>query len=286
MGRPYLTDSGRTVEILQKYGIRAQKRFGQNFLTDAHVLDQILEAAEIGKEDFVLEIGPGIGTLTQYLADAAGEVCAVEIDKNLLPVLQETLREWPNVTVINEDILKLDLKAVLPGEKKGKVCANLPYYITTPVLMKLLESRLPLASVTVMVQKEVALRMTASPGTKDYGALTLAVAYYTKAELVCQVPPHCFIPRPQVGSAIVHMRIREKPAISVTDEEKLFSLIRTGFGQRRKTLVNTILNSTDFSCSREKVEDSLKKLGLDERIRGEALNLEQFGLLSDLLQKE
>ena len=249
-----------TIEIIQKYNFAFQKRFGQNFLIDGHVIEKIIRAAEITKDDVVLEIGPGIGTMTQYLAEAAGEVFAVEIDKNLLPILAETLAEYDNVTVVNEDILKVDI-AALTGGRPVKVVANLPYYITTPIIMGLFENHIPATSITVMVQKEVAERMQAGPGGKDYGALSLAVQYYAEPYIVANVPPNCFMPRPNVGSAV----------------------IRLTFNQRRKTLQNGINNSAELSISKDAVVEALRKMGLSESIRGEALTLAQFAELSDLL---
>lgn len=234
-----LSNPKKTIEVIQKHGFDFQKKFGQNFLIDPHVLDKIIAAAGITKDDFVLEIGPGIGTMTQYLAEAAREVTAVEIDRNLIPILEETLAEYDNVTVINQDILKLDLEA-LSQEKNGgrpiKVVANLPYYITTPIIMGLYESHVPVNSITVMVQKEVAQRMQAGPGSKDYGALSLAVQYYASPYIAANVPPNCFMPRPNVGSAVIHLESYQNPPVSVKDEKLMFALIRASFNQRRKTL--------------------------------------------------
>lgn len=273
-----------TIEIIKKYNFAFQKRFGQNFLIDGHVIEKIIRASEITKEDTILEIGPGIGTMTQYLAEAAGKVYAVEIDKNLLPVLEETLSEYDNVTVINDDILKVDIKALL-GEDAGnvKVVANLPYYITTPIIMGLFENHIPAKSITVMVQKEVALRMQAGPGTKDYGALSLAVQYYAQPYIVANVPANCFMPRPNVGSAVIRLTRWENPPVKVKDETLMFKLIRASFNQRRKTLQNGINNASDLSFTKEQVVDALQKMGLSESVRGEALTLEQFAMLSDLL---
>lgn len=274
-----------TIEILQKYNFNFQKKFGQNFLIDTSVLDRIIAAAEITDEDICLEIGPGIGTMTQYLAERAGEVIAVEIDRNLIPILEETLGNYDNVTIINEDILKLDIPGIL--EQKGgrpvKVVANLPYYITTPIIMGLFEKHIPLKSITVMVQKEVAERMQARPGTKDYGALSLAVQYYARPEVVANVPPNCFIPRPNVGSAVVRLIRYEKPAVQVEDEGRLFSIIRASFGQRRKTLVNGLANAPELGLPKERTAAVLEEMGLSPMIRGEALTLEQFAELSDRL---
>ncbi len=271
-----------TIEIIKKYNFAFQKRFGQNFLIDGHVVEKIINAAEITKEDTVLEIGPGIGTMTQYLAEAAGKVYAVEIDKNLLPVLAETLGEYDNVTVVNEDILKVDIME-LTGGVPVKVVANLPYYITTPIIMGLFENHIPAKSITVMVQKEVAERMQAGPGTKDYGALSLAVQYYAKPYIVANVPPNCFMPRPNVGSAVIRLTNYEKPQIEVKDEALMFKLIRASFNQRRKTLQNGINNSPELSFTKQQVVYALNEMGLPETIRGEALTLEQFAILSNLL---
>lgn len=271
-----------TIEIIQKYNFAFQKRFGQNFLIDGHVIEKIIWAAEITKDDVVLEIGPGIGTMTQYLAEAAGEVFAVEIDKNLLPILAETLAEYDNVTVVNEDILKVDI-AALTGGRPVKVVANLPYYITTPIIMGLFENHIPATSITVMVQKEVAERMQAGPGGKDYGALSLAVQYYAEPYIVANVPPNCFMPRPNVGSAVIRLTRHTEPKIVVKDEKFMFKLIRASFNQRRKTLQNGINNSAELSISKDAVVEALRKMGLSESIRGEALTLAQFAELSDLL---
>ena len=271
-----------TIEIIQKYNFAFQKRFGQNFLIDGHVIEKIIRAAEIKKDDVVLEIGPGIGTMTQYLAEAAGEVFAVEIDKNLLPILAETLAEYDNVTVVNEDILKVDI-AALTGGRPVKVVANLPYYITTPIIMGLFENHIPATSITVMVQKEVAERMQAGPGGKDYGALSLAVQYYAEPYIVANVPPNCFMPRPNVGSAVIRLTRHTEPKIVVKDEKFMFKLIRASFNQRRKTLQNGINNSAELSISKDAVVEALRKMGLSESIRGEALTLAQFAELSDLL---
>ena len=271
-----------TIEIIQKYNFAFQKRFGQNFLIDGNVIEKIIRAAEITKDDVVLEIGPGIGTMTQYLAEAAGEVFAVEIDKNLLPILAETLAEYDNVTVVNEDILKVDI-AALTGGRPVKVVANLPYYITTPIIMGLFENHIPATSITVMVQKEVAERMQAGPGGKDYGALSLAVQYYAEPYIVANVPPNCFMPRPNVGSAVIRLTRHTEPKIVVKDEKFMFKLIRASFNQRRKTLQNGINNSAELSISKDAVVEALRKMGLSESIRGEALTLAQFAELSDLL---
>lgn len=275
-----------TIAVLQKYNFNFQKKFGQNFLIDTSVLDRIIAAAEITKEDCVLEIGPGIGTMTQYLAENAREVAAVEIDRNLIPILEETLSEYDNVTVINDDILKVDINKIVEEKNGGrpvKVVANLPYYITTPIIMGLFEKHVPLKSITIMVQKEVADRMQVGPGTKDYGALSLAVQYYAKPELVANVPPNCFIPRPNVGSAVVRLTRYEEPPVQVEDEKKMFSLIRASFNQRRKTLLNGLGNAPELGISKERVAAVLEEMGLSPTVRGEALTLEQFARLSNLL---
>lgn len=281
-----LSNPKKTIEVIQKHGFDFQKKFGQNFLIDPHVLDKIIAAAGITKDDFVLEIGPGIGTMTQYLAEAAREVTAVEIDRNLIPILEETLAEYDNVTVINQDILKLDLEA-LSQEKNGgrpiKVVANLPYYITTPIIMGLYESHVPVSSITVMVQKEVAQRMQAGPGSKDYGALSLAVQYYASPYIAANVPPNCFMPRPNVGSAVIHLESYQNPPVSVKDEKLMFALIRASFNQRRKTLQNGLNNSQELSFTKEQIAEAIEKMGLSPSVRGEALTLEQFAKLSDLL---
>ena len=286
MKTPTLGNPQNTIEILQKYNFNFQKKFGQNFLIDEHVLDKIIRAAEITKDDYVLEIGPGIGTMTQYLACAAREVTAVEIDRALIPILEDTLKEYDNVSIINEDILKVDI-AALAKEKNGgrpiKVVANLPYYITTPIIMGLFESRVPLKSITIMVQKEVADRMQVGPGTKDYGALSLAVQYYAKPEIVANVPPNCFIPRPNVGSAVIRLTRYEEPPVQVKDEKKMFALIRASFNQRRKTLVNGLGNAGLPGITKESAAAALTQMGLSPTVRGEALTLEQFARLSDLL---
>ncbi len=273
-----------TIEILQKYNFNFRKKYGQNFLVDTTVLDRIIAAAEISAEDCVLEIGPGIGTMTQYLAESAGEVVAVEIDDNLIPILEDTLSGYSNVTIIRDDILKVDINRIV-AEKNGgrpvKVVANLPYYITTPIIMGLFENHIPLKSITVMVQKEVAERMQVGPGTKDYGALSLAVQYYAKPEVVANVPPNCFIPRPNVGSAVIRLIKYEKPPVRVEDEGKMFSLIRASFNQRRKTLVNSLGNAPGLGVSKEQVAAVLEKMKLPPAIRGEALTLEQFAELSN-----
>ena len=284
----YLGNSARTKEVLSKYNMSAKKKFGQNFLIDSGVLENIVEAAGVSSDDCVLEIGPGIGTLTQYLAESAGRVVAVEIDKTLIPVLADTLSEYDNVTVINEDVLKVDIGAIAQeynGGRPMKVVANLPYYITTPIIMKLFESGAPIESITVMVQKEVADRMTEGPGTKDYGSLSLAVGFYAEAESVCDVPPSSFIPQPNVGSAVVRLTKYDNPKVSVKDEKYLFEIIRTAFNQRRKTLSNALSNNPALKVSRQQVQDALVEMGMDDKARGETLSLEQFAALSDILQR-
>lgn len=275
-----------TIAILQRYGFNFQKKYGQNFLIDTHVLDKIIGAAQIGPDDFVLEIGPGIGTMTQYLAEAAREVVAVEIDTKLIPILQDTLKEYDNVTVLNEDILKVDIRKIAEeknGGKPIKVVANLPYYITTPIIMGLFESEVPLDSITVMVQKEVADRMQVGPGTKDYGALSLAVQYYAEPYIVANVPSNCFIPRPAVGSAVIRLtRYQEKP-VKVNDASFMFKIIRASFNQRRKTLQNGLYNSSELRIPKEKTVAALEEMGLTPTIRGEKLSLEEFAQLSDIL---
>ena len=276
-----------TIAVLQKYNFNFQKKYGQNFLVDTHVLEKIMDAAQITADDCVVEIGPGIGTMTQYLAERAGSVVAVEIDKNLIPILQETLSEYDNVTIINEDILKVDLNRIVEEKNGGrpvKVVANLPYYITTPIIMGLFENHVPLQSITIMVQKEVADRMQVGPGTKDYGALSLAVQYYAKPEIVAIVPPNCFIPRPGVASAVIRLTRYEEPPVQVRDEAFLFALIRASFNQRRKTLANGLSNAQNLSLTREQVTEALESMGLSPTVRGEALTLSQFAALSELLK--
>lgn len=283
----YLGNPGNTIEVLQKYGFNFQKKFGQNFLIDPRVLDKIIDAAEINKEDLVLEIGPGIGTMTQYLCENAREVVAVEIDKNLIPILKDTLSEYQNVTVINEDILKVDINKLVAERNNGKpvkVVANLPYYITTPIIMGLFESHVPIDSITIMVQKEVADRMKEGPGSKEYGALSLAVQYYAKPEIICNVPPNCFMPRPNVGSAVIRLTRHETQVVDVKDEKFMFDLIRASFNQRRKTLVNGLTNAANLTVTKEQVLKALEKMGKDPAIRGEKLSLEEFAALSNLLQ--
>lgn len=276
-----------TIAVLEKYGFRFQKKYGQNFLIDSNILENIISAAEIGEDDCVLEIGPGIGTMTQYLAEHARQVIAVEIDDHLIPILKDTLSAYDNVMVIHDDILKVDVQKLCDahnGGKPVKVVANLPYYITTPIIMGLFESRVPLSSITIMVQKEVADRMQVGPGTKDYGALSLAVQYYAKPEIVAQVPPNCFIPRPNVGSAVIRLTRYEAPPVKTKDEKKMFAIIRAAFNQRRKTLVNALANAGIYGITKEKTAQVLEKMGLSAAIRGEALTLKQFAELSDLLE--
>lgn len=286
MNQSTLGNPQNTIAVLQKYNFSFQKKFGQNFLIDTHVLDKIIRSAEITKDDFVLEIGPGIGTMTQYLACAAREVVAVEIDKALIPILEDTLSSYDNVTVINEDVLKLDIVKLAQernGGKPIKVVANLPYYITTPIIMGLFESHVPVQSITVMVQKEVADRMQVGPGTKDYGALSLAVQYYAKPYIAANVPPNCFMPRPKVGSAVIRLECHEEPPVQVKDEKLMFRIIRASFNQRRKTLANGLKNSPEISLSREGIEQAIAELGKGASVRGEALNLEEFATLSNIV---
>ena len=276
-----------TIDILKKYDFRFSKKLGQNFLIDPHVLQKIVKAAEITPDDSVVEIGPGIGTLTQYLCEAARHVFAVEIDDKLIPILEDTLSPYSNKTVIHDDILKVDLNGLVwdcCGGRPVKVVANLPYYITTPILMGLFEKHVPLESVTVMVQKEVADRMKAVPGSKDYGALSLAVRFYAEPYLAANVPPNCFIPRPNVGSAVIRLQLHREKPVSVTDEGLMFDLIRASFGQRRKTLVNSLFNAGGFGCGKEELAGILAQLGLPEAVRGEVLTLEQFAALSDAVR--
>lgn len=277
-----------TIAILNKYGFMFQKKFGQNFLIDSHVLEKIIRAAEITKEDCVLEIGPGIGTMTQYLCESAGKVIAVEVDKNLIPILTgDTLAGYDNVKVIHADVLKLDLKRLIQEENGGrpvKVVANLPYYITTPIIMGLFEAGVPLSSVTVMVQKEVADRMQAGPGSKDYGALSLAVQYYAAPYLAANVPPNCFMPRPNVGSAVIRLTLHETPPVEVADERLLFQIIRASFAQRRKTLVNGLANSPELNYSKEEITGFLAACGFPATVRGETLTLSEFARLADVMK--
>ena len=275
-----------TIAVLQRYGFNFQKKYGQNFLIDTHVLDKIIGAAQIGPDDFVLEIGPGIGTMTQYLACAARKVVAVEIDKALIPILEDTLSDYDNARVINNDVLKVDIAKLAEEENGGKpikVVANLPYYITTPIIMGLFENHVPIKSITVMVQKEVADRMQVGPGTKDYGALSLAVQYYAKPYIVANVPPNCFMPRPKVGSAVIRLERYEEPPVKVKDEKLMFRIIRASFNQRRKTLANGLKNSAELDYTKEEIEAAIEALGRGASIRGEAITLEEFAKLADFL---
>ena len=279
-----LSDPKKTIEVIQKYQFAFQKRFGQNFLIDAHVLEKIVSAAGITKDDCVLEIGPGIGTMTQYLTESAGQVIAVEIDTNLLPILADTLKDYSNVKVINQDILKVDINELVKEYNNGrpiKVVANLPYYITTPIIMGLFESNVPIDNITVMVQKEVADRMQVGPGSKDYGALSLAVQYYASPYIVANVPPNCFIPRPNVGSAVIRLTRYQEPPVQVKDPKLMFKLIRASFNQRRKTLQNGLNNSPEISFSKEEITKAIESLGVSPSVRGEALSLEQFAQLAN-----
>lgn len=288
MAKPSLGNPQNTIEILKKYNFSFQKKFGQNFLIDTRVLDKIIAAANITKDDFVLEIGPGIGTMTQYLAEAAGKVTAVEIDRTLIPILEDTLKDYDNVTVINEDVLKLDILKLAEEENEGrpiKVVANLPYYITTPIIMGLYENHVPIESITVMVQKEVADRMQVGPGTKDYGALSLAVQYYASPYIVANVPPNCFMPRPKVGSAVIRLTSHEKPPVEAKDEKLMFRMIRASFNQRRKTLANGLRNSAELNLPKEVIEESIAELGKGPGVRGETLTLEEFALLSNSIYR-
>ncbi len=284
---PWLQDAKATAEVLQKYNFKFQKKFGQNFLIDRHVLNKIISAAEITKDDMILEIGPGIGTLTQLLAYNAKKVISVEIDKNLIPVLEYTLDGYDNVKIINEDILKLDIKKLVEEENENKtikVVANLPYYITTPIIMGLFEKHVPIESITVMIQKEVAARMSAGPGTKDYGALSLAVQYYSKPYLAANVPPNCFMPRPDVSSAVIKLTLL-KDKIKVSSEETLFALIKAAFAQRRKTFINCLRSNDTFTFSKEEWEEIFEEAGLSPSVRGEALSLEMFAELTEIIKR-
>lgn len=288
MGRPTLGNPQNTIEILQKYRFSFQKKFGQNFLIDTRVLDKIICAADIGKDDMVLEIGPGIGTMTQYLAEAAGKVVAIEIDRNLIPILEDTLSGYRNVRILNEDVLKVDIEKLVEEENEGKpikVVANLPYYITTPIIMGLFENKVPIVSITVMVQKEVADRMQTGPGNKDYGALSLAVQYYAEPYIVANVPPNCFMPRPKVGSAVIRLTRHKKPPVEVEDETLMFDIIRAAFNQRRKTLANGLNNSDKLNYSKETIVDVIERLGKGAGVRGEMLTLKEFADLSSMLSK-
>lgn len=282
---PRIANLANTKAVIDKYGFSFQKRFGQNFLIDTNIIEKIIDGAGITKEDTILEIGPGIGSLTQLMAEAAGKVIAVEIDKKLIPVLEDTLGAYENIRLINEDILKLDLHQVIKEEgiKNLKVVANLPYYITTPIIMGLLERDLPIESITVMIQKEVAERMDAVPGTKSYGSLTLAVNYYSQTEMVTLVPPGCFIPRPKVGSAVIKLTKRTDPGVEATDEALMFKLIKGAFAQRRKTFINSLMNSQQMDYDKEDVLGAIEAMGLDIRIRGEQLSLDQFCDLANRL---
>ena len=289
MKEPTLGNPQNTIAVLQKHQFTFQKKFGQNFLIDTHVLDKIIRSAEISRDDMVLEIGPGIGTMTQYLACAAGKVIAVEIDRALIPILEDTLEGYDNVRVINGDILKIDLPKLVEEENGGrpiKVVANLPYYITTPIIMGLFEGDVPLKSITVMVQKEVADRMQAAPGSKDYGALSLAVQYYAKPYIAANVPQNCFMPRPRIGSAVIRLERYETPPVAVKDEKLLFSIIRASFNQRRKTLANGLKNSAELDFAKEEIEAAIDKLGKGASVRGETLTLEEFAELSNRLCRE
>ncbi|OUN30481.1 MULTISPECIES: 16S rRNA (adenine(1518)-N(6)/adenine(1519)-N(6))-dimethyltransferase RsmA [unclassified Blautia] len=286
MTAPYLGNPKKTIEVLQKYDFVFQKKYGQNFLIDTHVLDKIINAAEITEEDFVLEIGPGIGTMTQYLASRAREVFAVEIDRALIPILEDTLSDFKNVTILNEDILKVDIRKLAEEHNQGKpikVVANLPYYITTPIIMGLFEEKVPVESITVMVQKEVADRMQTGPGSKDYGALSLAVQYYASPYIVANVPPNCFMPRPKVGSAVIRLSRHEKPPVEVKDSSLMFRIIRASFNQRRKTLVNGLKNAGDLDFTKEQIEKAVSDCGFPAGVRGEALTLENFAALANRL---
>ena len=283
---PTLGNPKNTIEVIQKYEFAFQKKFGQNFLIDTHVLDKIIKAAGVTKADMVLEIGPGIGTMTQYLAEAAGRVVAVEIDSNLIPILNETLAEYDNVVVMNADVLKVDIKELAEkynGGRPIKVVANLPYYITTPIIMGLFEGNVPIDNITVMVQKEVAERMQVGPGSKDYGALSLAVQYYAEPYIVANVPPNCFIPRPNVGSAVIRLTRYQEPPVKVEDPALMFRLIRASFNQRRKTLQNGLNNSPEINFSREQIVAAIESLGVSATVRGEALTLAQFAELANFL---
>lgn len=284
----YLGSPSATKEIINKYSFAFQKKFGQNFLIDANILENIVGAAEISKEDFVLEIGPGIGTMTQYLCEAAGQVVAVEIDKMLIPILQDTLSEYDNVEIINQDVLKVDIKSMAEEKNQGKpikVVANLPYYITTPIIMGLFESKVPIESITIMVQKEVADRMQTGPGSKDYGALSLAVQYYADAKVMLNVSASCFMPRPNVDSAVIQLTRHRKAPVDVEDEKLMFQIIRASFNQRRKTLVNGLKNSLELDFSKEEILSAIQEIGKPDTIRGEALTLEEFAMLSNQLKR-
>lgn len=286
----FLGDPKNTIEVLNRYQFMFQKKFGQNFLIDTHVLEKIIRAAGITKDDMVLEIGPGIGTMTQYLCENAREVIAVEIDKNLIPILtNDTLAMYDNVSIINEDILKVDINKIVNernGGKPIKVVANLPYYITTPIIMGLFEAHVPIENITVMVQKEVADRMQSAPGCKDYGALSLAVQFYADPYIVANVPPNCFMPRPNVGSAVIRLSLHHDAPVKVKNETLMFKLIRASFNQRRKTLVNGLNNSPEVSLSKEVIAQAIEELGVSATIRGEALSLQQFAQLADIIDEK
>lgn len=287
MNSDYIANPKNTIEILNKYNFVFQKKFGQNFLIDTHVLDKIITAANITKEDTILEIGPGIGSMTQYLCEKAGKVISVEIDKMLIPILQENLINYDNFILINDDFLKLDIKQLLKEHNcnKVKVVANLPYYITTPIIMSLFENNIPIESITIMVQKEVAQRMQASPGSKDYGALSLAIQYYSTTEIIANVPPNCFMPRPNVGSAVIKLTLRDNEPYPLEDKNLMFKLVRAAFNQRRKTLVNSIKNAANLDTTKEAISSALEEMNLSPSVRGEALSLEEFCILSNILSK-
>ena len=285
----YLASPRETKAIIDSYSFSFQKKFGQNFLVDSNVLENIIEKAGITNDDLVLEIGPGIGTMTQYLCESAREVVAIEIDETLIPILNYTLEDYDNVTIINDDALKTDIEKIVKKKNDGKpikVVANLPYYITTPIIMGLLEGKAPIDSITIMVQKEVAERMQTGPGSKDYGALSLAVQYYADANILMTVPASCFMPRPKVDSSVIKLDIYDKPPVNVCDEEMLFKIIRASFNQRRKTLANGLKNAPNLPFTKEEIEDSIIKLGKDVNIRGEKLTLEEFAKLTDILMGE
>lgn len=285
MNSEYISNPQKTIEIINKYNFVFQKKFGQNFLIDGHVLDKIISAADITKNDTILEIGPGIGSMTQHLCEKAGKVISVEIDKMLIPILEENLSSYDNFILINDDFLKLDVLKLLQEHscKSVKVVANLPYYITTPIIMSLFENNIPIESITVMVQKEVAERMEASPSTKEYGALSVAIQYYSTTDIVANVPPNCFIPRPNVGSAVIKLSLRKEQPYELYDSKLMFKLVRAAFNQRRKTLLNAINNSPELSITKEEVSSALDKMNISQTIRGEALSLEQFCQLSNIL---
>ncbi|KAE9628753.1 MAG: rRNA (adenine1518-N6/adenine1519-N6)-dimethyltransferase [Epulopiscium sp.] len=283
-----IASPSKTKEILSKYPFVFRKKYGQNFLIDSHVLNKIIKGAQITEEDCVLEIGPGIGSLTQVLSFQAKKVIAVEIDDQLIPILNDTLGQYDNIKIIHGDILKIDLKKLIEEENSNqpiKVVANLPYYITTPIIMELLESKLPVKSITIMVQKEVAQRLAASPGSKDYGAISVAVQYYSKPCLLANVPHNCFIPRPNVDSAVIHLEVLNEPTVSVKDEALFFKIIKAAFSQRRKTLINSLYNQNVISISKEEMASILSRVGLDENIRGEVLSIDEFAKLSDALSE-